>query len=74
MEIKGGLLYAAIIPGILAAAIGIYAISELNSKIELAGTLGASMSIGIGLYLVVLAGIALPIVGFLIKDKKEVSE
>jgi hypothetical protein len=40
----------------------------------LGGAFGSTVSIGIGLYLVVLAGIALPIVGFLIKDKKEVSE
>lgn len=70
--IEGGLLYAAILPGGLAGAIGLWKIIDFNSKMEELGVGG--VSIGFGLYLVVLAGIALPIVGFLIKDKKEVSE
>jgi hypothetical protein len=79
--IEGGLLYAAILPGGLAGAIGLWKIIDFNSKMEevmgsnaMAEAMGSTVSIGIGLYLVVLAGIALPIVGFLIKDKKEVSE
>ncbi|MDA9775431.1 hypothetical protein N9B67_03810 [Algibacter sp.] len=78
--IEGGLLYAAILPGGLAGALGLWKIIDFNSKMEelggnvMAEAIGSTVSIGIGLYLVVLAGIALPIVGFLIKDKKEVSE
>ena len=36
--------------------------------------LGISVALALGLYLVVLAGIALPIVAFLIKDKEVVSK
>ena len=78
--IEGGRLYAAILPGGLAGALGLWKIIDFNSKMEelggnvMAEAIGSTVSIGIGLYLVVLAGIALPIVGFLIKDKKEVSE
>jgi hypothetical protein len=78
--LKGGLLYGAIIPSLLAGAIGVWKIIEFNSKMSdigdnpFAKALGAAFSIEFGLYLLVLAGIALPIVAFLIKDKEVVSE
>lgn len=81
--LKGVLLYGAIIPSLLAGAIGIWKIIEFNSTMssELSGfplrgigagakALGATVSIDFGLYLVTLAGIALPIAAFLIKDKE----
>jgi ABC-type phosphate transport system permease subunit len=78
--LKRGLLYGAIIPSLLAGAIGVWKIIEFNSKMSdigdnpFAKALGAAFSIEFGLYLLVLAGIALPIVAFLIKDKEVVSE
>ena len=61
-------------------AIGVWKIIDFNSKMSNIGdnpfakALGATVSIEFGLYLVVLAGIALPIFAFLIKDKEVVSE
>jgi hypothetical protein len=78
--LKDGQLYGAIIPSLVAGAIGIWKIIDFNSKMSdigdnpFAKALGATVSIEFGLYLVVLAGIALPIVAFLIKDKEVVSE
>ena len=78
--LKGGLLYGAIIPSVVAGAIGVWKIIDFNSKMSdigggaFAKALGATVSIEFGLYLVVLAGIALPIFAFLIKDKEVVSE
>jgi hypothetical protein len=78
--LKGGLLYGAIISSLVAGAIGLIKIINFNSKMSdigdnpFAKALGATVSIEFGLYLVVLAGVALPIVAFLIKDKEVVSE
>ena len=78
--LKGGLLYGAIIPSLVAGALGIWKIIEFNSKMSeiednpFAKALGATVSIEFGLYLLVLAGIALPIVAFLIKDQEMVPE
>lgn len=77
VALKGGLLYAAIIPSIIAGIIGIWKMVEL--KTEFSNEMGdnpftdlfeASVSIGLGLYLVVIAGIALPILAFAIKDNQ----
>lgn len=73
--LKGKLLYGAIIPSILAGIIGIWKIIEFNSKTSdfgdnpFAQAFGAAVSIEFGLYLVVLAGILLPILAFVVKDK-----
>lgn len=82
--LKGGLLYGAIIPSLIAGAIGIWKIIDFNSTMNstmsdigdnpFAQVLGAAFSIEFRLYLVVLAGIALPIVAFLFKDKEEGTE
>jgi len=78
--VKGRLLYGAIIPSVLAGVIGILKIIDFNSKMAdvgdnpLAKALGSTVSIEFGLYLVVLAGIALPIAAFLIKDKDAESQ
>jgi hypothetical protein len=68
--IAGGLFYGAILPGLIAGVIGALNIIDINSKIAKSG-LSGSISIGFGLYLVVIAGFALPILGFLIKDKAQ---
>jgi hypothetical protein len=82
--VKGGILYGAIIPSIIAGIIGIWKIIDINNinKMSMseigdnpfAKALGITVSIEFGLYLVVLAGIGLPIAAFLIKDKESVSE
>ena len=70
--LKGGQLYGAIIPSLIAGVYGIGEILSFNSTSvknnPFLQILEASVSIEYGLYLVVLAGIALPIVAFLIKD------
>ena len=64
---------------ILFLSIGIKKLSWLNAFLVSSKTgeiieQGGKLTIGSGLYLVVLAGIALPIVGFLIKEREEVKE
>ena len=46
----------------------------VNDARLIAKALGATVSIEFGLYLVVLAGVALPIAAFLIKDKEVESQ
>lgn len=73
--LSGGLLYGAIVPAIIAGAIGLWKIYDFNSKMSgmssnpFGQAIEASVSIEFGLYLVVLSGIALPLCAFLIKDK-----
>jgi hypothetical protein len=66
--LKDGTLYGAIIPSIIALAVGIWEIIEIlddgSSKL-----LSVDVSIGFGLYMVVLAGIAIPIIALLLKGK-----
>ena len=75
--ITGGQLYGAILPALLAGIIGALKISDFNSKMAEIGdnpfakAMSDNVSIGMGLYLVVIAGFALPILGFLIKDKAQ---
>jgi hypothetical protein len=79
-KIEGSKLYGAIIPAVIAALVGIWKIIDFNSKMgdvgdnPFAQALGASVSIEFGLYLVVLAGIATPVLAFLIKDKDQTEE
>jgi len=68
-RIQGKELYGAIVPAALAALIGIWKITDFNSATAGAEMMGVSVaSIGVGLYLLVLAGIAVPVVAFVIKD------
>ena len=80
-RIEGGALYAAIIPSIIAALIGIQKISHFSSMMAdmkadmgdnpFAMALGATVSIEFGLYLLVLAGLAVPALAYLINDKQK---
>jgi ABC-type phosphate transport system permease subunit len=78
--LKGLPLYGAIIPGLIAGSIGLWKIVDFNSKMSELGdnpfaqALGASITIEFGLYQVVLAGIALPIVAFIMKDTEQEAE
>ena len=73
--INGGLLFIAIVTSIIAAIIGIQKIIEFNSNItnlgdsSFARSLSTGVTIEIGVYLVILAGIALPVIAFLTKEK-----
>ena len=70
-------IYIASIASIIAAVIGIWKIIDFNSSMnEITGdsifgtTLDLNISIGYGLYLIVLAGIAIPVYLFVMKRKK----
>lgn len=69
--------YLAVIPALIIAVIAIWKIIDFRSGMEtldqnnpFAEMVGASVSIGFGLYLLVLAAIALPIAAFVVKDKR----
>jgi len=80
-RLKGIPLYIAIITAILAGIIGVDTISLINGKGLISSNgfginsnpfkTGAITSVGIGLYLIVLAGFAIPFIAFLVKDKTE---
>lgn len=80
--LTGALLYGAIVPSIVALLMGVWKIVDFQRTVAsmndpenpFAQALCSSVSIEFGLYLVVLAGIALPILAFVVKDKKVVSE
>lgn len=75
--LTGRILYGAIIPGFLCSLLGIYEIINLNSMMAEGGDnafsqgLAASVSIGFGVYVIILAGIAITVIAFLIKDQTE---
>lgn len=75
--LEGIWIYGAIVPGLICSAIAIWKIIEFNSAMgetednPFAAAMGASISIGLGLYLVVLAGIAITAAAFLVKEKKQ---
>lgn len=69
-------LYGIIYPGIIAIIIGVWKINDLRSTMSQSNDdnsfskiLNSSVSIGFGLYLVILAGISLIIVTFIFNDK-----
>lgn len=71
----GGLRIVAVIPPMLASVIGILKIMEFKSKMAEMGdnpfaeALSAAISIDYGLYLLVFAGLILPVLAFAIKDE-----
>jgi len=78
--LEGVFLYSSIAAAIIAAGIGIWRIVEFESAMAsisdpnnpFAEALTSSMSIGFGLYLLAVAGIAVAVLAFVVKDKKEV--
>lgn len=70
--LTGGLMYGAIVPGILASIIGLYDFINITSRFSGRGdnlftaAVNSSISAGIGLYLVIAAGIAIPVVAFVL--------
>lgn len=79
-KIKGTVLLMTVIPAIAAAAIGIQQIISLSTQSSGSKTdyftkaIESSVSIDFGLYLLVIAGIATPILAFLVDDKEKGNE
>lgn len=76
-RLEGNLLYGAIAPAIIASIMGIWKISDFNSAMSglkdnpFAAAFGQTVSVGYGLYVIVLAGIAVAVLAFYIKDPKD---
>lgn len=75
--LAGNMLYAAVVPALIAEAIAIWKIVDFKASMENLGNdnpfgemLGATVSIGFGLYLLILSAIALPVAAFLMKSGK----
>lgn len=72
-------LLLVIIPSIVAGIIGFWKVVDFNSAMSgmednpFAEALGSAVSIGIGLYLVIISGFLIPLFSFLIKDKQSSS-
>lgn len=79
-ELSGKQLLGAAIPGVIAAMIGIWKIIDFNAALSdiednpFTEALKATVSIEFGLYLVILAGLALPVCGFLVTEKIDIEE
>jgi hypothetical protein len=69
--VRGGLLWVATVPGILVAVLGIWKVARFNEAIGDAGAIAEALGVGIGfgLYLTILAGLAVPLVAFLLKGR-----
>ena len=74
--VKNGLLLITIILSIIAGIIGVQkffqftSLSSSMSRNVFTQRMGNSMSVGFGLYLVVIAGFVLPLLAFLVKEKR----
>lgn len=66
-NLNGGFLIASIISSLIASVIGVYDL--LNFK-SLKAELGELLTIGPGLYVIIVTGILLPIVAFIVKNKE----
>lgn len=71
-------LYIAMGPALLAGLMGLYKIIDFNTSLPsgdnpFALGIRSAMSIGIGLYLVVAAGLAVPAIGLFVKETPKVS-
>ena len=68
------MFYGAVIPSLIASIIGIYEIDNFNSTLSenefITTAVKEVASIQYGLYLAVVVGIVLPVVAFLLNDKK----
>jgi len=73
--VDGGLRIGAIIPPLVASVIGILKIVEFKSKMSdigdnpFAEALKSTVAIDYGLYLMVVAGLVLPVLAFAIRDE-----
>lgn len=73
--LKGKNIYGAVIPAGLAALIGIWKIADFNAAMNNLGddpfsvAISSSVSIGMGLYVLIAAGVVASAAPFLLKDK-----
>lgn len=77
-RLSGNWLYAAIIPGLICSIKGIVAVVRVQSAMSGAGEdnpfaelVSASVSIGFGLILTIVAGIAIAIAAYVVKDQEQ---
>ena len=67
--LEGAKFWVAIILSALCALIAILNIIDYKSEVSKTGGLGSMISLGIGIYVVVLAGIAVVLLGFILKKE-----
>jgi hypothetical protein len=73
--LSGASLYGTMVPALLAGLLGIYKIVDINSSLPsgdnpFALAMRQTMSVGIGLYLVALAGVAVPAIAYFLRDSE----
>ena len=76
-SLKVGMTFGALIPSIIAAAVGIWKISDFKSLMAesqsddnpFVNVFAQAVSIEFGLYLVIIAGVLIPIIALAIRDK-----
>lgn len=67
--LTGAKFYVAIAAGAVAALIAILNIVNFKSEVGQQGGIGSVVSIGVGLYVIILAGIAVVVLGFILKKE-----
>jgi hypothetical protein len=73
--LSGASLYGTMVPALLAGLLGIYKIVDFNSSLPSGDNpiilaMRQTMSVGIGLYLVALAGVAVPAIAYFLRDSE----
>lgn len=72
LPVSGGMMWGALAPALIASAIGIWKLVDFNSAVS-DNPFASAISIGVGLYIVALAGIIATVLAFVIKDKPTAS-
>lgn len=77
--LQGAMLYGAIVPGLICSGVAIWKMIDFNNAMKVedgnpfAAALSSTVSIGFGLYLVILLGIAIAASAYLFKEKTQES-
>jgi hypothetical protein len=74
-SLQGVKMYGAIAPALIAGLVALYKILNFNSSMPdsdnpFALAIRSSISVGIGLYLVLIAGLAIPAIGYFLRDSE----
>lgn len=74
-SLQGVRMYGAIAPALISGLIALYKILNFNSSMPdsdnpFALAIRSSISVGIGLYLVLIAGLAIPAIGYFLRDSE----
>ena len=74
-SLQGVKLYGVIAPALISGLIALYKILNFNSSMPdsdnpFALAIRSSISVGIGLYLVLIAGLAIPAIGYFLRDSE----